>query len=129
MDEHKLGASPCPRALLIPVEGPLEEVELDGTLAQLQAIVGGMIQALPLPGFIAGADEATAYVNDEGKFLEACQPNLRATDFMVPGVGLLWGDYIAGPFLLCGFDPRNGEHAELPDPVERRARLIEWEAG
>jgi hypothetical protein len=127
MDELKLSASPCPRARLIPVEGPLEEVELDGTLAQLQAIVGGTIQALPLPDFIAGADEATAYVNDEGKFL-GCQPNLRATDFMAPGVGLFWGDYVAGPFLLCGFDPSKGEHAELPDPVERRARLIEREA-
>jgi hypothetical protein len=44
----------------VPVEGPLQVVELDGTLEQLQALVGGFIEAVPLPSFIAGADHATA---------------------------------------------------------------------
>jgi hypothetical protein len=121
-------------ALVVPVAGPLVEVELvpdagsgRATLTQLQELVGGMIEALPLPDFIAGADAATAYVNEEGK-LVGLEPNMRATDFMVPGVGLFWNDYIAGPFVLCGFDPRTGEHAELPAPVAARARLIEQEA-
>ena len=115
-------------ALLIPVDGPLEQVELDGTLAQLQKLVGGHIEAVPLPGFIPSSDHATAYVNEEGKFLESCPPNMRATDFMVPGVGLFPGDYISGPFLLCGFDPTTGEHTELPADVVDLARLIESEA-
>lgn len=114
------------KALLIPVEGPVETIELDGTLAQLQKLVDGMIEALPLPDFIDPQGEATSYVNEEGKFTQ--QPNMRATDFMVPGVGLFMGDYIAGPFLICGFDARQGEHAELPDGIEARVRLIEREA-
>jgi len=125
------------KALLIPVTGPLVEVDLDGTLGQLQALVGGNIEAVPLPEFIGGSERATAYVNEEGKFLPRDvdgepgpgAPNMRATDFMVPGVGLFPNDYIAGAFLLCGFDAGTGEHADLPDPVLRRARLIEREAG
>jgi hypothetical protein len=121
------------KALLIPVEGPIEEIELDGTLDQLQTLVGGYIEAVPLPGFLPSADAATAYVNEEGKFLPTTETYLggfngRATDFMVPGVGLFAGDFIAGPFLLCGFDPYKGEHAELPNDVIDRARLIEREA-
>jgi hypothetical protein len=117
-------------ALLIPVEGPVEEIELvpeDGsTLKQLQELVGGMIEAVPLPGFIPNARAATSYVNEEGKFGQ--EVNWRATDFMVPGVGLFYGDWIAGPFVLCGFDPERGEHDVLPASVIKRARLIEGEA-
>jgi uncharacterized protein DUF3846 len=115
------------KALLIPVEGALEEVELDGTLEQLQSLVGGYIEALPLPAFMGYARDATAYVNEEGK-LHGLEHNRRATDFMVPGVGIFFGDYIAGPFLLCGFDPATGEHRALPTSVRDRARLIETEA-
>lgn len=118
-------------ALVIPVEGPLEEVELsEPSLEQLQGLVGGLIEALPLPGFIAGAEYATAYINEEGKLLgNTNEINRRATDFMVPGVGVHYGDYIGGSFVLCGFDPRTGTHRELPEPVIARARLIEREAG
>lgn len=115
-------------ALLIPVEGPLQEVELDDTLEQLQEIVGGNIQDVPVPSFLPSAEEATAYVNEDGKYLESCEPNMRATDFMVPGVGIFYGDYIAGPMLLCGFNPGTGEHVQLPKDIIERARLIEREA-
>lgn len=116
------------KALLIPTSGPVEEVELDGTLKQLRALVGGDIEAVPMPEFLSGADRATAYVHEEGKLIGA-DPNMRATDFMVPGVGLMWGDYIAGTFLICGFDPNLGETGgELPEPVVARVRLIEREA-
>jgi Domain of unknown function (DUF3846) len=114
-------------ALVIPVEGPMEEIELDGSLKQLQTLVGGYIQALPLPAFADPDERATAYVHEEGKLI-GLEPNMRATDFMVPGCGLFFCDYIAGPFVLCGFDPRTGNHRELPEPVIRRARLIESEA-
>lgn len=121
-------------ALLIPVEGPLQTIELvpdsNASLDQLQTLVGGNIEAVPLPEFL-GTDgyHATAYVNEEGKYDPDCGPNMRATDFFAPGVGLFAGDYIAGPLLLCGFDPETGEHAELPQSVIDRARLIEEEAG
>jgi hypothetical protein len=117
------------KALYIPEQGPVQEVELVGGLTQLQELVGGFIEAVGLPEFIPGSDRATAYVNEEGKFDPDCGPNMRATDFFVPGIGLMMGDYVAGPLVLCGFDPATGEHAELPQPVIDRARLIENEAG
>jgi hypothetical protein len=92
---------PC-TMLLIPAEGPLQEITLGldsstgehvSTLDHLQTLVGGCIEAVPLPDFIPGADRVIAYVNEEGKFDPACQPNMRATDFMVPGVGLFFGTY------------------------------------
>ncbi len=116
------------RALVIPPEGPIEAVELDGSLAQLQAIVGGLIQALPLPEFIDPDGKATVYVNEDGKYESACEFNGRATDFLVPGIGLFFGDYVAGVMVVAGFRPVTGEHAELPASVERRLRLIEREA-
>lgn len=126
------------RALVIPVSGPLYEIEVgrpDGAdLEVLQAAVGGRIEALSIPGFVGGSAAATAYVNEDGKSVCRTEDgsvavNMRATDFMVPGVGLRFGDYIAGPMVLCGFDPGSGKHAELPQPVIDRARLIEQEAG
>ena len=124
-------------ALVIPVTGPIHEIEVGlpgvGDLRVLQVVIGGTIEALPLPAFIKDAGRATAYVHDEGKW--ACvnedgspQVNYRATDFMVPGIGIHFGDYIAGPFVLCGFNPADGEHDELPQSVIDRARLIESEA-
>jgi hypothetical protein len=119
-------------ALVIPVEGPLYELELGrpggGDLEVLQEAVGGRIQAIPLPEFIRSADMATAYMNEEGKFDPDCKPNMRATDYLVPGVGLFFGDYIAGAMVLAGFNPNTGTHAALPQPVIDRARLIEKEA-
>jgi len=120
------------KALVIPESGPLFEVELataNGQLKQLQDLVHGDIEAVPLPDFILGAYQATAYVNAEGKYSGDCKPNMRATDFFVPGIGLFMGDYVAGPLVLCGFDDSTGDHAELPAPVVARARLIEREAG
>ena len=118
------------KALVIPVEGPVRELELGGEndLAVLQEVVGGLIQAVPLPDFIGDNERATLYVNEEGKF-SGDKPNMRATDFMVPGIGLFWGDYVAGDAVVAGFNPGKGEHAELPEKVERRVRLVEREAG
>ena len=117
-------------ALVIPVVGPVQPITLEGdTLEQLQGIVGGLIQALPVPDFICPDGRATVYVNEEGKFDPDCRPNMRATDFLVPGVGLFWGDYVAGTMIVAGFDPRTGNHAPLPTAVEQRVRLIEQEAG
>lgn len=120
------------RALLVPVEGPVVELVIpasdDGaSLRVLQEAVGGYIEALPLPEFIEGADRATCYINEEGK-LERLPFNGRATDFFVPGVGLFFGDYIAGPLVIVGFDPETGSHRDVPASVERRIRLIEREA-
>ena len=118
------------KALLIPVEGPLVELDLpaENRLEELQRLVGGYIEAVPVPYFVNGFDRATSYVNEEGKYI-GLPANMRATDFMVPGVGIGFGDVIAGPMLLCGFDPATGDTADVPAGVVRRARLIESEAG
>lgn len=128
--------------IVIPAEGPVQEIELiekDGlALAHLQEIVGGFIEALPIPiidvqrGGIPEEDAArcTAYINEEGKFLEGCKPNYFATDFFVPGVGLGPGDHIAGTLVLAGANPRFGTHTErVPQSVIERVRLIASEAG
>jgi hypothetical protein len=107
----------------------VEEVELPerGTLEALQGIVGGHIEAVPVPPFLNGAPRATCYVNEDGKY--ACAPNMAATDFMVPGMGLFMGDYIAGPLVIVGFDPETGEHTPtLPGDVVRRINVINKEA-
>lgn len=118
-------------ALLIPQEGPVEEIELDGTLEQLQKLVGGYIEFVPLPGFLNPNGEHTvAYVNEDGKYNPAMKPNMRATDFMVPGIGLFVGDYIAGPMLLVAVNKTTGEHeGDLSQRIIDRVRLIEQEAG
>jgi hypothetical protein len=118
------------KALVIPVEGPVKEIELSDNgsqLDELQAAVGGSIEAIRLPEFIDPDGTSTAYIHEEGKFV--CEPNMRATDFMVPGVGLFFGDYIAGPLVLCGFNPTTGENADVTDRVARRVRKIAREAG
>ena len=112
------------KALLIPVSGAFEEIELDGTLEQLRGIVGGDLEGVPVPEFISGPRRAMAYINEHGKF-QRLEPNSRATAFLVPGVGIHSDDYIAGPLLLVGVDVFSGEHEELPGAVIERAQLIE----
>jgi hypothetical protein len=123
------GVPAWPRALVIPVEGPITELELrrPDSLRQLQEAVGGYIEAVDLPEFIRDSERATCYVNEEGK-LTGLPFNGRATDLLVPGVGLFWGDYIAGPMVVCGFNPETGGNTSIPPGVERRIRLIERES-
>ena len=102
-------------------------IPTENSLSKLQELVGGYIESVGLPEAFDKTGRTTAYVNEEGKY--TCQPNMAATDFMVPGVGLFPGDYIAGPFVLVGFDPNTGEHTpDLPDDVMRRVRVIAREA-
>jgi hypothetical protein len=120
-------------AIVIPSQDPIYEIELvpsddETSLDQLQNLVGGSIEAVPLPDFIGDAHLATAYVNEDGKYTPDCAPNMRATDFMVPGAGLFYGDYIAGTMVVTGFDLDTGEHADIPEAAERRIRKIEREA-
>lgn len=124
-----------PNAIVIPATGPVTTITLradpgESNLAHLQELVGGYIEALPIPAFIKGADDATAYINEDGKFDPECKPNMRATDFMVPGVGIMPRDYIAGTMVLVGFNWRIGTHAtDLPPAVVQRVNLIIHESG
>lgn len=120
--------TPTVTALVIPVEGPLEMIELPtGTtnrLAQLQEIVEGCIQSLPLPPFL-NREHGAAYINEDGKGRLPFNP--RATDFFVPGIGLFFGDYIAGPLVLVGTGLEGETTSASPEAI-KRARLIESEA-
>jgi hypothetical protein len=97
---------------------PLDLPDEGSALDVLQSAVGGMIEALPFP--YREGDTATCYVNEEGKY--TClddegnvEVNHRATALMKPGVGLFLGDFIAGPFVVAGFNPSTGEHIDLAD--------------
>jgi hypothetical protein len=112
------------KALLIPADQaqPVGRITIaeDG-LAELQAAVGGTIEAVPYH-----ADPAiTTYINEEGEFV--CEPNPRATQLLGPG--LFAGDYIAGDVVVCGFDSATGVNLDCPEGFEatlaHRRRLPE----
>ena len=88
------------------VIAPLEEPvlrEIDGSLAAMQRIVGGTIQA------VYPFEEPVALVcHDEGKLLGL--PLNRA--LYHPETGELC-DVIAGTFFLCGAPPGSGDFASL----------------
>ena len=96
-------------AVLIPadVDEPVRRITVDG-LDGLQAAVGGSIEAVDTATL---GDQLTSYVNENGKY-DGSEPNPRATTLMGPS--LFAGDFIAGPLLICGFDPRTGENRDCP---------------
>jgi len=111
------------RAIVIPAnaEEPIHEIGLtgnpsDGYLDALQALVGGLIEAVPWSG---APDDVTLYVNEEGKFDQDANPrNDRATRMLRPGTGLFLGDWIAGALVIAGLDRRTGETVSLSDDVD-----------
>ena len=104
---------PAVSAVLIPSDpaAPVRRITVDG-LADLQAAVGGDIEAVDTA--VLGP-RLTSYINAEGKF-NGCHPNPRATQLLGPG--LFAGDWIAGPLLVCGFDPEEGENRDCPPGFE-----------
>lgn len=89
---------------------------------QIRAIVGGIVEGIRF------ADDATAYLHEEGKY-EGLDPN-PAADLLcqAAGTGLMPGDWIAGPFIVTGrLDPqghRTGEDYDVPDSVLNLCRQI-----
>lgn len=79
--------------------------EINGTLREMQDVVGGLIQA------VYPFDELVALVcNDEGKLLGL--PLNRA--LRLPETGEVY-DVIAGTFFLCGAPPDSNRFASLTD--------------
>jgi hypothetical protein len=102
-------------ALVIPADEALpirRIIVAEDGLADLQAAVGGSIEAVPYHAH----DGITTYINESGKF--ECEPNTRATQLLGPG--LFAGDYIAGNLVVCGFDPSTGENLDCPEWLETR---------
>lgn len=100
-------------AVLIPADPaePVRRITVQG-LAGLQAAVGGDIEAVDTA--VLG-QQLTSYINADGK-CNGSAPNARATQLLGPG--LFAGDFIAGPLVVCGFDPREGENRDCPPGFE-----------
>jgi hypothetical protein len=96
------------KALLIPALGPVEEVQQDG-VRDLQALLDGAVEGLP----VNGRHDAAAYVNEHG-LLDGLTHNPRASRLL--------GVPIAGPAVLCGFDPATGEQTPIPDDLADAVR-------
>ena len=85
------------------------EKEIASSLAQMQAIVGGTIQAIhPF------AEPVALICNDEAKLLG--MPLNRA---LYDGEGRIY-DVIAGTFFLCGVSPDSSEFTSLEDAQIQR---------
>ena len=112
------------KAILIPTDQRPRTIEIEDGYEALQSQVGGMIQALPVPE----RSDATVYINENGKF-ECVDENGRiivnpvATMYMKPV--LFPSDFIAGPMLLCGFDPSTGENLDVPNELCQTFGLTE----
>jgi hypothetical protein len=91
------------KALLIPTTGPVAEVQQHG-LGDLQALLHGPIEGLP----VDGRHDAGAYVSEQA-LLDGLSDNPRATRLL--------GIRIAGPAVLCGFDPATGQQAPIPNDL------------
>jgi hypothetical protein len=91
------------KALLIPTTGPVKEVQQHG-LRDLQALLHGPIEGLP----VDGRHDVDVYVNEQG-LLDGLADNPRATRLL--------GIRIAGPAVLCGFDPATGQQTPIPDDL------------
>jgi Domain of unknown function (DUF3846) len=89
----------------ITVEGEVEIHDGIPTLEQMQATVGGYIEAVEI-------GDAIMWVNEEGK-LSGLTPNNIATDLAEPGRWIFEGDYIAGDVLLTGLADDDGETTGL----------------
>ena len=103
--------NPIKAVLFMPGELP-RYIEFDESLDNLQKVVDGYIQAIPVPG----DKRATAYINDEGK-LRGMEANTYATRRMYDI--LQADDYIAGPMLVTGFDPESGDNCDIPPDLAK----------
>lgn len=91
----------------IHANGTFETDRIDGSLASMQAIVGGYIQAVDFGA--AGAD-ATLWLNEEGK-LAGLDTNAMATGLV--GHRLFAGDRIVGDVFITGGTDDEGESLGL----------------
>jgi hypothetical protein len=100
------------RSVVIPANQaiPVFQTDLAG-LDQLQDAVGGYIESLPVPG----VPNATAYINEEGKFDPEREINFRATIIWAKNEALFPGDYIVGDLVITGLNPETGEQIPVPD--------------
>lgn len=64
---------------LILSNGKLEEKEINGTLEELQSIVGGYIE-IPYISDVFAKNDIDIIINEEGKFIEGLRPEIAIID-------------------------------------------------
>lgn len=111
--------------LLIPVTGPIQNVNLTGSLAQANRLVGGMAWSRPLPK-LPGFEFTEMLYLDAGELI-GLPVNHRAMTLLTSSLTV--GAIVVGPVVVAAFDPVTGGRAPLPLAVHGRVRLIEREAG
>lgn len=97
------------RAMTIAVDGQIEIVDGDATNYRwLQAQVEGFIEAVDLEPTV------TLYLNEEGK-LNGAPLNPLASRLAHHHGAIFADDDVRGPVVVVGFNPADGECAELPE--------------
>lgn len=86
------------KVLVVPVGGPPAVQEIEDTLGEMQRLVGGYIQAVPLK------PDVDLYCNEEGK-LQGLEPNRNVPEIC---------DVICGDFFISRCNP-DGEPMSLTD--------------
>jgi hypothetical protein len=96
------------RAIVVPVKGPIEVVEIEKNSDDIREVVGGwieMVQLIDWPHSVVHA-----YINEDGKF-KKLPHNIRATQM----ASLFPGDFIAGNMIILG--TKGPEETDVPDHV------------
>lgn len=99
--------------------------EFDGDLRELQAAVGGYVEAIPT------ADAVTMWVNEEGK-INVLPVNRLAMDVWIrfDAYGCMRaGDWIAGSCVVTGGTGKRGETLDLPAQWRRWVLYVARDAG
>ena len=91
----------------------VERTEIEDELDVLQGIVGGNIEAVYLSR--VHGDGTHMYINEEGKFIDACLPNSIATR-LAREHGWIGNDIIMGDVVILG-DGEDGEEGNVADWV------------
>lgn len=85
------------------------------TLPFLQESVGGTVECFDVEHPVTGA-VATVWFHGEGKIIDLPRNKFAEIVSIVGGwMGPLWGEWIAGPVVMTGFDRESGETRTLPD--------------
>lgn len=105
------------RAILIPVEGDIRDVDLeprdDDCLEAMREHIGEWVELVPL------GDGIFAAFNEDGKWLDL-PTNERATWLLYPYTR----DTVVGNMLIVASDPETGEAIDLPAGVVVREAPI-----
>lgn len=96
---------------------------ISDTLKNLQGIVGGLIEPVPVDPstFESGIDGVLVICNEEGKYQDLPR-NFGIRKYYGHGMGWLEADYIAGTAIVCG--TKGTEFSNIPITIEEWKRVM-----